>query len=275
MKNNIFQLSEKSRTSTAKYAPLLERLCQREGADALSCSASKKQSSDPDTPYARRFFGAAAPGPDGREYLPFPSCCAASTLMGVSSMNTHSLCTAQTSAKRFDRFEDLASKAPPVQKSMLHPSGGWPLCEPNTKELARGIGQQIKLVAPLLFELPHQFQHTTNWNKRLIPSSIRSCATACSGSGRRGRMRCSAPASSSVPRSSMTHSTERNTCSSSIFRCSSVGHSGKGTAPGQSGSARLPISNTIFLIMAVSSGHQRISKYFTPSIRLTIFRICS
>ena len=37
-KKNIFQLSEKNRTSTAKYAPLLERLCQREGADALSLS---------------------------------------------------------------------------------------------------------------------------------------------------------------------------------------------------------------------------------------------
>lgn len=54
-KKNIFQLSEKNRTSTAKYAPLLERLCQREGADALSCSASKKQVQTR-TPYARRFW---------------------------------------------------------------------------------------------------------------------------------------------------------------------------------------------------------------------------
>lgn len=68
-KKNIFQLSEKNRTSTAKYAH-----CWRDSA------REREQTPYPAPPAKSKFrpghhmlagFDAAAPGPDGREYLPF------------------------------------------------------------------------------------------------------------------------------------------------------------------------------------------------------------
>lgn len=96
------------------------------------------------------------------------------------------LCCFHIDGRIINEYTFLCTQRKPLQKGLIdsriwlqkphlcrnqrsiHQAAG--LCASPIQGLARsGIGQQIKLVA-LLFELPHQFQHTTNWNKRLILS---------------------------------------------------------------------------------------------------------
>ena len=115
-----------------KVCPTAGEALPERGADALSCSASKKQVQTRTPVCSQVLAQLLRVLTEENTCHSFLLCC---FHIDGRIINEYTfLCTQRKPLQKgLIDSKNPAPEAPPVQKSMLHPSGGWPLCEPNTR----------------------------------------------------------------------------------------------------------------------------------------------